>query len=64
MEREEKGKLVEIKAQQPMLVCVAVIVAPALTLHLLLQEVVSPVALVVVVVPSSDPVMLLYTLLL
>ena len=59
MERGEKGKLVWIKSQQTMLVCVTVIVAP-LNLNLVLLEVVSPV----VVVPSSEPVMLLYTLLL
>ena len=59
MERGEKGKLVWIKSQQTMLVCVTVIVAP-LNMHLVLLEVVSPV----VVVPSSEPVMLLYTLLL
>ena len=59
MERGEKGKLVWIKSQQTMLVCVTVIVAP-LNMHLVLLEVVSPV----VVVPSIEPVMLLYTLLL
>ena len=59
IERGEKGKLVWIKSQQTMLVCVTVIVAP-LNMHIVLLEVVSPV----VVVSSSEPVMLLCTLLL